>query len=189
VCRNCPGGSLSPVAIGDHPPARSGAFPSVCRPPAPCQEMGVLPSPGHGHLGTSPRPLAPAPRNAFLRNGLRATSSVSIGGHGACAASGWPTFSPSSMPNALSCQHRISSQTVTHAPPRPSWPSIRPSVGGGNSRRKGLTRRRLKGSQYEPCRALYASWHQRLGGLPWARHELGTKRTLLMVGHKVGNQC
>jgi hypothetical protein len=61
--------------------------------------------------------------------------------------------------------------------------------GGGNSRRKGLTRRRLEGSQYEPCRAMYASWHQRLGGLPWARHELGTKRTLLMVGHKVGNQC
>jgi hypothetical protein len=56
-----PGGSLSPVAIGDPPPARSGALPSVRSPPSPCQETGVLPSPGHWHLGTSPRPAPPRP--------------------------------------------------------------------------------------------------------------------------------
>jgi hypothetical protein len=37
------------------------ALPSVRSPPAPCQEMGSLPSPGHGHVGTSPLPAPPRP--------------------------------------------------------------------------------------------------------------------------------
>ena len=151
--------SRSPLAIGDHPPARSGALPSVRSPRRRAKKWALYQALGISTLARLPGPRLPAPRLAFRSHRLRATSSVSIGGHGACTASGWPTFSRSSMPNARSCQRRISSQIVTHAPPRPSWPSIRPWVGGGTSRRKWLTRGRLERSQYEPCRSIDASWH------------------------------
>jgi hypothetical protein len=39
----------------------------------------------------------------------------------------------------------------------------------------------LKSSHHGPCRSRYVAWHQRLGGLPWARHARGTTRTLPTV--------
>ena len=132
-------GVPSPACRDRRPPA-STLWHHHQRPQSPelCQAMGVLPSPCISTLACLLGPRLPAPRLACRSHRWRATSSVSIGGHGACTASGWPTFSPSSMPNARSCQRRISSQIVTPAPPRPSWPSLRPWVGVGHRAGNGL---------------------------------------------------